>query len=184
MLGLSVALLPREPANRPDGRPLASSTALAAAGVVAAAVIALGLLSPWLAARDVNNAAKTWPTRVAGAFDDLRTAAELNPLSPTPQLVRASIAQRVGLNAAAENDFKDALDRDPGNTYAVLELGAMAAQAGRRAEAERYLARLRELNPRDEFAPIVLGRMRSGKPLPVSALNAMLLQTARVKIMP
>jgi tetratricopeptide (TPR) repeat protein len=146
---------------------------------VAAVAIALGMFSPWLAARAVDNAARTWPTRLTGAFDDLDTASTLNPISPQPDLVRASIAQRVGLLGPARAGFLQALDRDPRNTYAVLELGAMAARVGRRAEATRWLNRLHTLNPRDDIGPLVLARMRAGHPIPVATVNGILLQRAR-----
>ena len=126
---------------------------------VAAVVIGLGLLSPWLSARATRDAASSWPTDLVGAFDDLDTASDLNPISPQPELVRASIAQRVGVKDAARRGFVEALDRDPRNTYAVLELGAMAAEAGQRAEATAWLNRLHTLDPRSE----TLGHNRARK---------------------
>jgi hypothetical protein len=179
LLGLGASLLPRPAAARADAEPLAAGPAGWGLTGVAAVAVALGLLSPWLAARAVDNAAKTWPSRPAGAFDDLDTASKLNPIGPQPELVRASIAQRLGLLGPARADFLEALDRDPRNTYAVLELGAMSAQAGRRAEATRWLNRLHVLNPRDDIGPLVLRRMRAGRPIPVATVNGILLQRAQ-----
>src|SRR5205823_5203094 len=159
--------------------PVAALPAAWAAVGVAAVVIGLGLLSPWLSARATRDAASSWPTDLVGAFDDLDTASDLNPISPQPELVRASIAQRVALKDAARRGFVEALDRDPRNTYAVLELGAMAAEAGRRAEATAWLSRLHTLNPRDDIGPLVLRRMRAGRPISAAAVNGILLQRTK-----
>jgi O-antigen ligase/polysaccharide polymerase Wzy-like membrane protein len=179
MLGLAASLLPRPAASRAAIEPISAGRPAWAAAGVAAVVIGLGLLSQWMAARAARDAARSWPSDLAGAFDDLDTASKLNPISPQPELIRASIAQRVGLADAARKGFLEALDRDPRNTYAVLELGAMAAEAGRRGEATAWLTRMHTLNPRDDLGPLVLSRMRAGKPISAAAVNNILLTRTR-----
>src|SRR6201999_859905 len=79
----------------------------------------------------------------------LDRAADLDPLSDTPDLVKGSIALRYGDLDRAQAAFQDALDRNPRGQYATLDLGAIASVRGDRAAARRLLDRARALAPRD-----------------------------------
>ncbi|HEY6759477.1 MAG TPA: O-antigen ligase family protein [Baekduia sp.] len=153
LLGLACALAPRRveaavPAATPTPGPLRNPFIFVPVGA-ALVLAALVLAGPGLAARDVNEAGKVFATRPFEAYSRLDRAADLDPLSDTPDLVKGSIALRYGDLDRAQAAFQDALDRNPRGQYATLELGAIASVRGDRAAARRLLDRARALAPRD-----------------------------------
>jgi tetratricopeptide (TPR) repeat protein len=116
----------------------------------------------------------TWRGDPAAAFRSLDTAASLNPLSATPKLLAGSIALRLGRSEDSMRYFREAIERDPGDSYAHLELGALLAQSGRRPEAIATLAEARRLDPRDDLTAGVLRRVRKGKPVDITRVNRQL----------
>jgi O-antigen ligase len=179
LLGLAAGLLPR-PAFAVTAPLARMRTALswplvprALLGVLAL-VAALSLVAPWVAAQNSSNAAQSWPADHAGAFDALDTAAFFNPLSPAPKQIAGSIALKLGLRDDAERYFREALERDPRDTYSLLELGALLANRGRPAEATATLARARRLDRHDQFIADTLRRVRSGKSVNIAKLNRQL----------
>ena len=171
LLGLSAGLLPR-PAGAP-GSPLRLSWPAAVLAVpVVAAAISFSL--PWLSELDQNKAVRTWRTDASAAFRSLDTAASLNPLSATPKLLAGSISLRLGRVEDSMRYFRQAIERDPGDSYAHLELGALLAEAGRRTEAVATLAEAHRLDPRDDLTSLVLRRARKGRPVDIAAVNRQL----------
>ena len=61
----------------------------------------------------------------------LDRAESLNPLSARAQLTAATIALQTDQLSVAKQDFAQALEREPRNTYALLELGVIAGQNDR-----------------------------------------------------
>jgi tetratricopeptide (TPR) repeat protein len=134
-------------------------------------VLALSFGGPWLADRQVRQAAALYRALPERAFDKLDSAASLNPLSPRPKAVAASIALRIGRLAVAERYFHEALERDSRYAYSYLELGAIAVNTGRRPEGLRLLARAVELEPRDVVAVATLKRARRGRRIDIRRMN-------------
>jgi tetratricopeptide (TPR) repeat protein len=188
MLGIACALVPAKasPAPTPIGitpvrgrRGAATRRAAAVAGCVLVALAATAsLTTPWLSQREIEGAARVWPTNPAGAYARLHEAARLNPLSDTAYVVAGSIAVRYGELAYADRQFSLALSRSPGDAYATLERGAIASTTGRRAEALRLLEAAVRLNPRDPLTRQSLLVVRQGRRVSVDELNRLILLKA------
>jgi tetratricopeptide (TPR) repeat protein len=116
----------------------------------------------------------TWRTDAPAAFRSLDTASSLNPLSATPKLLAGSIALRLGRAEDSMRYFRQAIERDPGDSYAHLELGALLAEAGRQDEAVATLGEAHRLDPRDDLTALVLNRVRKGKPVEIAGVNRQL----------
>jgi hypothetical protein len=185
MLGIACALAPSRaaagvPASSPARR--ASSARrpiLVVAGVLLALAATASLAAPWLSRREVQSAARIWPTAPAAAYARLDEAARLNPLSDEAYVVAGSIALRYGDLARADHEFSLALERTPGDAYATLERGAIASTSGRRAEALRLLEAAARLNPRDALTRQSLLLVRGGRRVDVEELNRSILLKAR-----
>jgi hypothetical protein len=170
-LGLACALTPRGTDNEPRPARRAGPAFLAAGLLVAALVIA----APWLAERQVRQAATTFATRPFEAYDRLDDAARLNPFSDRPALVKGSIALRYGDIPRAQAAFRDALKRNPRGQYATLELGAIASARGDRAGARALLDRAARMAPRDPIAREARSIADAGGTVDLVALNARIL---------
>jgi hypothetical protein len=178
LLGLACALAPRTEVEdgAPARRPGIVAPALAAAAAVVAALV---LAAPWLAERDVERAGAVYATRPFEAYSRLDRAADVDPLSDRPALIKGSIALRYGDLPRARAAFAAALDRNPRGQYATLELGALASVDGDGARARTLLARAVALAPRDATAREALGIVRDGGVVDVAALNQRLLSAGQ-----
>jgi O-Antigen ligase len=180
LLGLACALAPRvavaEEAEAEviasPARPRAAVLVLAGAAVVLGALVVAG---PWLAERDVERAGAVYATRPFASYSRLDRAADLDPFSDRPALVKGSIALRYGDLARAKAAFAQALDRNARGEYATLELGAIASVQGDRARARTLLRRAVELAPRDATAQEVLDVVEQGGTVDIAALNRRIL---------
>jgi tetratricopeptide (TPR) repeat protein len=177
LLGLACALAPRAEAegDAPARRPGLVVPALGAVVAVVAVVAALVLAAPWLAERDVERAGTVWQERPFEAYARLDRAADLDPLSDRPALVKGSIALRFGDLARARTAFASALERNPRGEYATLELGAIASVRRDPATARRLLARAVALAPRDRTARDALAVVRGGGTVDLDVLNGRIL---------
>jgi tetratricopeptide (TPR) repeat protein len=175
-LGMAAAM---RPATAASARRLRGVPALAglALGLAVAAFLAL----PWLAEREVSRAAETWRDDVGAAYRALDRAATLNPLSVRPALTAGSIAVQVGDLGRAEEEFREALGRDAGNSYAVFELGLIASARGERQKAVLLLQRAAERSPRDSIVLDALRRARGGARLDPATVNQRILERALVR---
>ena len=179
-LGLAAALAPRASAAA-DIAPRRRTALRRAAAVATPVLLALFVASfvfPWLAARTVDDAARTWRADPAEALRRLDRAESLNPLSPRAQLTAATIALETDQIGLAQRDFAQALEREPRNSYALLELGAIASQDDR-ARGMRLLRRAHVLSPRDPVIARALRHLRQGRPLNLPSLNRSILRRAR-----
>jgi O-antigen ligase len=185
MLGIACALAPsRAAAGAPAVTSVRRAFAVRRAIVVVAGVLlglaaTASLTAPWLSQREVQSAARIWPTAPAVAYARLDEAARLNPLGDEAYVVAGSIALRYGDLARADHEFSLALERTPGDAYATLELGAIASTSGRRVQALRLLEAAVRLNPRDPLSRQALLLARAGKRLSVEELNRSILLKAR-----
>ncbi len=192
LLGLSCALAPRVPPrplpSEPPASPAASprrtsaarrAWAPAAGALLTAVLIAASFAAPWLSERQVQRAAREWPTHPANAYARLNDAARLNPLSDEPYLVAGSIALRFGDLPRADREFSLALGRVPNGAYATLERGAIASSTGHQRAALALLGRAARLNPRDPLAREALLLARRGLRVDVGELNRSILREAQ-----
>jgi O-antigen ligase len=177
MLGLACALAPRLEGDRAPGALLRGAPGIAV-GAAVVLIAGAALTLPWLAERDVKQAASGWTVDQSGAFDKLDQAESLNPLSDRAQLIAGTISLRLGDLGRAEREFHSALRRNPHGTYATLELGAIASATGRPVEALRLLERVRALSPRDQLANAELEEVRAGRVIDIAQLNQQILTAA------
>lgn len=173
-LGLAGALAPRDAPRASRSRRLA-----ALPPAVGALVLALSLAIPWLAELDTERASRGWAANPDAAFDRLERAASLNPLSARPDLTAATIALRLDRVELAEREFREALEREPRNVYALLELGVIAAANGRSEEGARLVARAAALSPNDEIVADALAELRAGRVVDLAQLNERILNRAQ-----
>jgi O-antigen ligase len=153
--------------------------ALALAG---ACVAALSLAAPWLSERYVEQAGSSWRSDADAAFRSLERAADLNPLSPVPDLTAATIAVGLGRLGTARDHLETALERDPTSGYANLELGAIASEQGRRAEALRRLRRAVDLTPRYNVSRQALRAVRQGHRIEAAQINRRIVRATRARL--
>jgi hypothetical protein len=178
MLGLAGALGPRgEKAAAPAGAP--SRPAMALAVVPVALLVAVSFALPWLAERQIARAAEVWRAYPDAAFERLDRAAGLNPLGTTAPLTEATIALRLGRPERAERALREALEREPGNSYALFELGLIAAARGDRRGATELLSETLRGSPRDEVVRAALARVRAGREIDLDRINRAIVTRAR-----
>ena len=126
----------------------------------------------------MDDATRTWRADPDAALRQLDRAESLNPLSARAQLTAATIALQTDRLSVAEQDFSQALEREPRNSYALLELGVIAGQNDR-ATGMRLLRRAHALSPRDPDIARALRRLRQHRPLDLPSLNRSILRKAR-----
>lgn len=178
MIGGMTALSARQPASSSPGGVDGAGVPPPRAGAVRAGagswlsiglaaslslLAAASLVAPWLAARHVEGAAESWVDDPTAAYERLDHARSLNPLSARPDLVAGAIAGRLGDLGEAKARFAAAVEREPGNWYALLELAVATGLEGDRAGALSLLERARSANPRDPLIADVARRFRAGE---------------------
>ena len=176
-LGIAAGLAPRRGLRM--RRPAVTGRRAAAAVVAGTLLVGASFGAPALAERLVNRATAIYPHDASKAFDDLDSAASLNPLSPRPKVIAARIALALHRPLAAERYFRQALGREPDEPYVHLELGAILYDGGRRAEGLRLLERATQLEPRAPITARALRLARSGRRIDLNAINAALLARGR-----
>ena len=189
MLGLAVAVgrghsrTPgeEEPMTLPARRRTPAAVPIAATAVVGAA-LTTSLVLPWLAEREIERAASDWPAGATAAFDRLERAKALNPLSPKPHLLAATIAVQVEDHARAVRELDEVLRIEPRTPFALAELAALASERGEQQLSKRLLSRAIGHAPRDDVVAEALEQVHDGRQLDVRELNARYLETARSRI--
>jgi tetratricopeptide (TPR) repeat protein len=193
LLGMAIALAPRASGQSRElplpaaGQVPSGSTAsrsgrrrplMLALGALAVLALAVSFALPWLAALEVKRASETWAANPDAALQRLDRAESLNPLSARAPLTAATIALRVNRVRLAQQEFREALRREPRSVYALLELGAIAASEGDRATGLRLLRQARALSPQDPGAERALRSLRRGRPLDLGSLNRSIVERA------
>jgi hypothetical protein len=150
--------------------------------IVPLALIALvasaSYLAPWLSARYVDNASRSWRSYPAQAYQMLDRARTLNPLSDTPDLIAGTIAGRRHDYVRMKVAYTRALKLDPHDWYAQLELGIAEYFTGNRSAAFVSLERAKALNPRESLISFVLRRVRAREKIDTAALDRVFLERA------
>jgi Flp pilus assembly protein TadD len=146
-----------EPASaKPPRSPRAQRAIMA--GALAAVLAVTALMVPSLISdSEVTNAARRWRADPARAFERLKLARALNPLTARPWLVEGQIHARRRELAAAQTAFAHASDNQPDAWYPRFARGLIASAAGDPAEARRWLRAAQQRSPLD---PIVADALR------------------------
>jgi hypothetical protein len=155
---------------------------VAVTGALMFIAAAASLAFPWLAEKEMQQAAGTWRSDPKNAFARLRTARELNPLSDKPDLLAGAIASRVDDQRTMKQAFERALERNPHNWYAQFELGLLAGSQGRRGAALRRLAAARAINPLEPAIRQATEEVRSGKKVVRADYDRLFFQRAQAVI--
>jgi tetratricopeptide (TPR) repeat protein len=143
-----------------------------------ALVASASYLAPWLSARYVESASRTWRSHPAQAYQMLDRARTLNPLSDTPDLIAGTIAGRRNDYVRMKVVYARALKRDPHDWYAQFELGIAEYLTGNRSAALIDLERAGTLNPRESLIRFVLRRVRAREKIDTAALDRAFLDRA------
>ncbi len=146
------------------------------AGAFLTLALAATLIFPWLSAKYEARAADSWVTQPAVADAALERAAQLNPLSDSPFLVRGAIASRRREFPLMRASFERALERHPLNWYAHLELAIALSQTSDSAAALEHADRAVALNPREPIVRRVQGALASGKRVNPASVDALFLE--------
>jgi tetratricopeptide (TPR) repeat protein len=156
----------RSPAEAPASTPRrAGGMVLAVGGGALAPIVALVLVLPYLAEREVAVASRDWPNDPTRAFERLDRAADMNPLSARPHLVAGVIALELKRSRVAEERFSKALGRDGDDWFAWFGRGLAASALGHRADARGAYERARSLDPAEPLVREALVRLRGRNPL-------------------
>lgn len=149
---------------------------------VAAVLLAVSLIAPWLAEREVERAISSWTGSPSVAYDRLERAQSLNPLSPKPHLAAAAIAVMVEDQGRAASELEEVLRLEPRTSFALAELAALASERGERTESERLLRRASTFAPNDRVVADALDQVQSGELIDVRGLNDSYLRKARDRV--
>ena len=162
-----------EPADGAEVAPLRTrvraAPAVAGALAVLAAVVVLGL--PYLSVREVSVANDIRGSDPAKALNDLRIAANLNPLSADPGRIAGTIGLQTGQYAIARDRFAQAISRERGDWLSWLGEGLAASALGDRSAARHDFDVAGSINRRDRVIQEAISRVGSAHPLtPAEAL--------------
>jgi O-Antigen ligase len=141
MFMLGAAAMPGLRAAPPRGR-------VRLAGVALLAVLALGAIPFFLAARYTDRGLETWQSDPGAAYEALDRAASLDPFDMEPLLIKGAIADRLGSGGPALSAFEEAAERVPESYAPHYFIGEQLLKA-EPARARRQLAWARRLNPLD-----------------------------------
>jgi hypothetical protein len=144
-------------------------------------VAAASFVFPWLAARNVDEAARNWRSDPEAAFEKLDRARTLNPLSDRPDLVAGVIASRIEDWGRMRASFQRALERNASGWYAHLELAIVDALEGRREDALRLLQTARTLNPLDPVLADVQRKVAEGEAVSPHAIDRLFVQRVEAR---
>ncbi|MDQ2760824.1 MAG: O-antigen ligase family protein [Actinomycetota bacterium] len=177
-LGMAGALGERRRANGDSrsarGRSPQAVPVLAGALALLVAAIVLGL--PYLSTREVSLASDTGQSNPAGALRDLKAAARLDPLSADPGRLGGTIALGANEYGVAEQQFTQAIAREPGGWLAWLGDGLAASALGDRTRARHDFEVAVSINSLQPAVKLALARVYDRRPLtPAKAFQMLVL---------
>jgi hypothetical protein len=171
-------------ASSPAARAGRPSLLLRVGVAVAAVVVGISFVFPWLAAVETRRALQIWVRDPAGALRSLDRARALNPLSSRPDLLAGAIASRTNDVQRMATAFGNAADRTPRDWYARLELAMAYAALHDRPRALSELAVARRLNPREEAIGIVRRDVVAGRPVKRNQIDMLFVERVRSRVGP
>ena len=162
-----------------SGRPRVPKPLLGGAAVVATLAAALLLVPAWLSAREVERAVNTFREDPAGALRYVDRAADLNPLSADPLVTEGLLAVRADDRARSAAAFSEALERDPGNWFALFEYGLLRSDAGDRRAARAAFRQALAVKAGDELVREAYDRVLGARPMSLREADRRLLGKIR-----
>jgi hypothetical protein len=152
------------PAPRRRGPRLPAPIAYAL-GVVLLACLTVVLAFPYLSAHEVQVASRAEATNSSAALNDLRLAAQLNPLSSDPGRLAGAIALRNGRWTLAVRQFRKSVKAEPGGWFSWLGAGLAESALGEPEQAHRDFVVARRINARQPAVQDALQRVFTKTPL-------------------
>jgi hypothetical protein len=134
-------------------------------GAVAVMACTAVLGFPYLSVRELSKAKSISNRNSAQALRDLKTAADLNPLTAEPARLAGTIALNSGRLNEAEQRFRQAIKRDPGGWYAWFGAGLAASALGDTEQAKRDFSVAASINSRQPAVTEALRRVDTLHPL-------------------
>jgi len=179
LLGLAVGLARSVPSAAVSAPPRRRARLGLEAGVAAAltAAAAVSLTLPWLAARSVDEALRTWRRDPAGALAALDRARSLNPLSDRADVLAGAIASRLGRYELMHDHYTRAVARAPFDWYAQLGLAVSASRTERPRLARAAAARAEALKPGDPVVAGVARDLAAGRRISPAAVDRAFVDT-------
>ena len=175
-LAVAGQTVPRDPPGARNRLPFYARLPL----VLVAAVAAVGLAIPWVAAKEIETASASWAADPATAFRRLDLARQLNPLTDNADVVAGVIASRLHDRPKERAAFVRAIERNPHNWYARFELALVDARQGKTAAALAQLRLAGQLNPREPVIPDVRKKILHRKPVSEAAINRLFLERTEI----
>jgi hypothetical protein len=128
-----------------------------------AGVVVLGL--PYLSVREVSVGSDIGIQDPAAALQHLKLASSFNPLDSDPGRFAGTIALQTSDFHAAEQRFREATSREPGDWFSWLGAGLAASALGDAARAGRDFTQARSLNSVQPAVRAAVARVHSRHPL-------------------
>ena len=151
---------------------------------VAALIVGLSLVFPWLAELEARRAIRSWRSDSAGAFSDLGRSRDLDPLSARADLLEGAIASRTNDLPRMAAAFQRAIDRNDRDWYAHFELALADAGLRRWQPALAELARASRLNPREETILTVRSAVAAKHSIDRDQIDRLFVQRVRTRVGP
>jgi hypothetical protein len=134
-------------------------------GVVVLACLTVVLAFPYLSAHEVQVASRADADNPSAALNDLRIAAELNPLSSDPGRLAGAIALRAGRWTLALHQFRKSISAEPGGWFAWLGAGLAESALGEPEQAHRYFVTAHRIDADQPAVQDALQRVFTKTPL-------------------
>jgi Flp pilus assembly protein TadD len=119
-----------------------------------------------------------------GALERLDRSARLNPLSPLANQTAGYIQVRQGRSDLGELEFREALEREPRDSFSYLMLAAIASSTERSADAKRLIERAHRLAPRDRVINPVRRALLRGRRVTPERVRELILRDIDLRIGP
>jgi hypothetical protein len=136
-----------------------------ATGLVVLACLTVVLAFPYLSAHEVQVASRANATNPSTALNDLRVAAELNPLSSDPGRLAGAIALRTGRWTLALHQFRKSISAEPGGWFSWLGAGLAESALGEPEQAHRDFVVANRIDARQPAVKDALQRVFTKTPL-------------------
>jgi hypothetical protein len=134
-------------------------------GVVVVACLTVVLAFPYLSAHEVQVASRADADNPSAALNDLRIAAELNPLSSDPGRLAGAIALRAGRWTLALHQFRKSISAEPGGWFSWLGAGLAESALGEPEQAHGYFVTAHRIDADQPAVRDALQRVFTKTPL-------------------
>jgi hypothetical protein len=183
-LGIAIAVGSQRDSQAPSGLPLLAGRRALVPAIAAALVLAVGLVLPWFAGRDLKGAREIAGSDPSGALSRLDRSARLNPLSPLAQRTAGLIRVRQNDLGGARREFAASLERDRRDPFSLLMLAAIASDQGQPGRAKALMRGARQLAPRWTILRAQQSRIEKGKRIDARGLENAFRNDIQVRIGP